>query len=370
VTGESSDDGPRDPGRSGGPGTDDGGPDDPAIPVVGRLLGIVRRQWPKIAVGLVLVGLLAVGGVVWYFGTPLPVDRAAADSVRDDPDVTVERAYDGYVLRPSDPPDGGPTAALVFYPGGRVDPESYLYTLAPLVERADLAVFVPGVPLNLAILDENAADEVIDDNPGVDRWYVGGHSLGGAFACRYAAGNPGRVDGVVLFASYCDRSLNDTGLSTLVVVGTRDRVLNEERFRESRSNLPGDARIVRIEGMNHSQFGAYSGQDGDVPGTIDRETARERLTRAVLAFYRNDTADRGTAGGDGDSRVGDRAIRREPAVGGRERPPTNTADRHGDLQPYRTADRRGNLQPYRTADRRGGLPLARAVDASAGRGRA
>jgi len=272
-----------------------------SIPGPRGVLAGIRSRWREAGGAVVLVALLAVGGVAGYYSTPLPVDEGAAERVRENPRVSVERAYGGYAIYPRTggtadgrvPPDeDGERTALVFYPGGRVDPESYLYTLAPLAERGNVTVFIPRVPLNLAVFEEDAADEVVADHPEVDRWYVGGHSLGGAFACRHAAGNPDRFDGVVVFGSYCDRSLSGSGLSTLVVVGERDRVLNEDAFEENRENLPADARVVRLEGVNHSQFGAYSGQPGDVPATVDREAARERLTTAVLEWHRNRSATR------------------------------------------------------------------------------
>lgn len=43
----------------------------------------------------------------------------------------------------------------------------------------------------LARLDEIRRDV------GVDRWWVGGHSMGGAASIRYALANPGRVSGIV-----------------------------------------------------------------------------------------------------------------------------------------------------------------------------
>jgi pimeloyl-ACP methyl ester carboxylesterase len=53
-------------------------------------------------------------------------------------------------------------------------------------ERGILCVLLR-MPGNLAVLDENAADGVAADYPEIDRWYIGGHSLGGAMAARYAA---------------------------------------------------------------------------------------------------------------------------------------------------------------------------------------
>lgn len=245
------------------------------------MLATLRRRWRGGLAALAVVAVLVVGGVAGYYGTPRPADGAAAQAVVDDPAVEVDRAYGGYVLRPANDPDandlGGGRTAVVFYPGGRVSPESYLATFAYFVEENGVAVYVPAMPLNLAILDQGAAGRIIEDHPEVDRWYVGGHSLGGVFACRFARANPGEVRGVFLFGSYCDQSLDGTGLRALAVVGGRDQVLDRQAFADDRDNLPEDARVVRIDGMNHSQFGAYGGQPGDVPATIDRETAHVRM---------------------------------------------------------------------------------------------
>jgi pimeloyl-ACP methyl ester carboxylesterase len=116
----------------------------------------------------------------------------------------------------------------------------------------------------------------------VETWVVGGHSLGGAMACRYANANPERVDGVLLVGAYCDRPISDA--PALSIVGTRDAVLDRERFREMRGNLPANATVVRIDGMNHSQAGWYYGQAGGQPATVSYPTAHDGLAAAVDAW--------------------------------------------------------------------------------------
>jgi len=44
------------------------------------------------------------------------------------------------------------------------------------------------------------------------------------------------------------------------VFGTRDTVADSDKQDRTRSNLPASARIVRIDGGNHSQFGSYGFQ--------------------------------------------------------------------------------------------------------------
>jgi len=248
-----------------------------------------RRRWAGtlLATVLVVVALAAAGFYVYFgvLGFHAPAD--VASSVRENPNVTVERAYGGYVVRPTTAlPEATRTAGdgvgVVFYPGGRVAPDAYLSSAARVVEETGATVVVPGMTANLAVLSQGKASAVLDGESEMETWVVGGHSLGGAMACRYANATPERVDGLLLVGAYCDRAVTD--VPALSVVGTRDAVLNRERFRETRENLPADAIVVRIDGMNHSQAGWYYGQAGGRSAEISYETAHDRLAAAVDAW--------------------------------------------------------------------------------------
>ncbi|MEF8850973.1 MAG: alpha/beta hydrolase [Haloarculaceae archaeon] len=186
--------------------------------------------------GVTLLALLLAGAVGFYvyFGVlglhaPADVER----SVRADPNVTVERAYGGYVVGDADP--GVERVGVVFYPGGRVAPDAYLPSAARIVTRANVTVVVPKMRANLAVFSQGRADAVIAGEPEIERW----------------------------------------------VVGTRDAVLDREQFAETESNLPSPRKIVRIEGMNHSQAGWYAGQSGGQPATITTSEAHRRLAAVV-----------------------------------------------------------------------------------------
>jgi hypothetical protein len=238
-----------------------------------------RRLLVGVTVFLALLVVAAVG--VYVYADPYPVEATATDAARETPGVVVESTGDGYLIAPE---SGDATTGLVFYTGALVQPESYVSTFAPVVAERNVAVFVPKLPLNLAILDTDAASSIIDDNPGIEQWYVGGHSLGGAMACGYAGNNADRVEGLVLFGAYCDSDVSETNLSALVVTGSQDAILDADDFESSRDNLPSDSELVDIEGMNHSQFGAYGGQPGDDPATISDEAARQELTEVVVSW--------------------------------------------------------------------------------------
>lgn len=247
----------------------------------------LRSQGKRLVVWLVAAGVVVLAVALVYFGTPLRGTEAGIAAVEADPDVTVTTDGETYVLEPA---GGNATAGLVFYPGGRVHPDAYLASLAPLAADANVTVVVPKMPLNLAVLDGDAAARYVTRTDSaadaeVDTWYVGGHSLGGVMACRYARANPDRVDGVVLFASYCDRDISETGLAALSVTGSADAVLNREAYRGALGNLPADA-TVRTLPLNHSQFGGYRGQPGDEPSGRSYAVAHRRLAEVAVPWLR------------------------------------------------------------------------------------
>jgi len=246
-----------------------------------RLGWRVRSNAKRASVWVVVATVLAIIAALLWAGTPFHGSDRSVASVLDDDAIDVEQIDGGYVLSPA---DAYSDRALVFYPGARVAPDAYLASLAPLVRETDTTVVVVDMPLNLAILDQGAADRVLDRRPDVDEWYVGGHSLGGAMACRYARANPDRLDSLVLLGSYCDRSIADTDLRTLVVTGAGDTVIDTDAFERNRDNLPGSATVRELPGVNHTQFGSYTGQPGDTPTGTSYATAHRRLTDVLVPW--------------------------------------------------------------------------------------
>ena len=241
-----------------------------------------RRTVGAAVAALLLVVALVVGGAGVYFAVGLGPDEAALDAVESSSEVTVERLDGATAVRSG--PVTAETTGLVYYPGARVNHESYVPTAAEAVAGRDVAVVIVDVPLNLAVLGPNRADGAREAFPAIESWAVGGHSLGGAMACRYAAANADELDGLVLHASYCDRDVSDSGLRVLSVQGAADGVIDAERERASRGNLPPDARIVELDGVNHAGFGAYGPQRGDRSVSTDPAAMRERVGDATGAW--------------------------------------------------------------------------------------
>jgi hypothetical protein len=228
---------------------------------------------------LLLLPVLAVGGfVVWAQATPAPMPEALAALPSDSlVQVTTDRWL---VFKPA---NEEPTAGLILYPGGRVDPRSYSPAARAVAGEGYLVIIVP-MPLNLAVFASDAAADVIAAHPDVSHWAIGGHSLGGAMAARFAYGHPAEVQGLALWGAYPDGSndLSHRDLAVTSIYGTLDGLATTEKIAASRPLLPPATEWVAIEGGNHAQFGWYGPQSGDNPASISRQEQQRQVVEATL----------------------------------------------------------------------------------------
>ncbi|MFW6144591.1 MAG: alpha/beta hydrolase [Candidatus Natronoplasma sp.] len=230
-----------------------------------------------IVVVLVVISLI-VGGFLGWALTPLgPMDEAL-DALESDDEVEVKVSSDRVTFTPA---DREVKTGLVIYPGGRVDHQSYAPVARQISEEGFLVV-ITKMPLNLAFFDQDEAEEVINDHPEVESWAVGGHSLGGVMAARFA--DEEKVIGLVLWASYPDEDLSDKDISVLSLYGTRDGVTTVEDVKSREDKLPPDAELVAIEGGNHAQFGWYGDQRGDNEATITRVKQQRIIVDKTAGF--------------------------------------------------------------------------------------
>ena len=238
-----------------------------------------RRRSMRIALLVGLLLLCALLGALVYFAAPtgelLPEALAALES---NVDVQVSRG-DWLTFRPS---ARQPSTGFIFYPGGRVAPEAYAPLGSDLAEAGALVVITP-MPLNLAILHVDAAQAVIQAHPEIERWFIGGHSLGGAMAARFAHSNPQQLLGLVMLAAYPEAQFDfsQRDLAVASIYGELDGLATVAEVEASFSLLPADARTVRIAGGNHAQFGWYGAQSGDNAALISHQQQHEQVLQAI-----------------------------------------------------------------------------------------
>lgn len=235
---------------------------------------IRRRLWTWLIAIVLVLSVAAAGTKVWVEGQ-YPYGTAAAAALVTDAAVTVEQTDNAISFIPDSPASG-----FIFYPGGLVPAQAYAPLMQALAKEGVLCV-VPVMPFRLAVLDMNAADGIAAQYPHITRWAIGGHSLGGAMAASYAAGHREDFSALVLLAAYSTAELPE-GLSVVSVYGDADGVMNQEKYAEYRSNLPGNTVEVVIPGGNHAQFGDYGSQKGDGKATILPDEQLSQALQVIL----------------------------------------------------------------------------------------
>ena len=240
-----------------------------------------RTKRALIAIGIV-VAVLA-GGFAWYVNDYSRADADALAAVADADGgadgVIVQKLAGGQIAFVPEHADVG----LVFYPGGKVQPEAYAPLLTRCARNGILCVLVKP-PFNLAIFDVDAADGIEAQFPDIGKWLIGGHSLGGAVASIYLAHHDDSFSGIVFLAAYPADDLSKTNVEALSIVGGNDGVLDCQKRNEAESKMPSRWREIAIEGGNHANFGNYGTQAGDGKATISREDQQAKTASAIAEF--------------------------------------------------------------------------------------
>ena len=181
-----------------------------------------------------------------------------------------------------EPVDTTKDIAVVFYPGGRVEPQAYSPILRKIAEHG-YPSYIVMPPMDLAIFDQDMAETIIDSS-SISQWVLSGHSLGGVAAAKMTEVLEDEIVGLSLWASYPAGSvdISEKNVAVQSLAGTKDTVLDWDNWLESDSQLPADTSWLEIEGGNHSQFGDYGAQDGDGEASISKEEQWEITSQSVL----------------------------------------------------------------------------------------
>ncbi len=225
-----------------------------------------KKRLLRILMPITAFLLIVVIGCGVYLSDYYHADTEAIAVFTEDSDTIRQKTIGNATAYIPDSPEVG----FIFYPGGKVEHTAYLPLMQTLSEQGILCVLVK-MPFHLAVFDMAAADGIPEQYPGIENWYIGGHSLGGAMAASYVDTHADRYDGLVLLGAYSTADLSDTDLSVLSVYGSEDAVLNRETYEQCRSNLPKTFYETVIEGGCHAYFGAYGAQAGDGIPTVTWE---------------------------------------------------------------------------------------------------
>ena len=251
-----------------------------------------RSNWIEELVNTLAQLAVLAGVIAVYFGIFYHADITALAALESTEDVGVyeitkeDDAANGWLF------DGpGTDSALEFYPGAKVEAAAY----APLMRQISLNgvdCYLCKMPLNFALLGKDAAEDIRAGNiNNYEKWYVGGHSLGGVAAAMTAddaeaADDASPWNGLLLLAAYPTGELSTPVIS---IYGSEDRVLNTDKYNKTKTEgfWPADFTEVIIEGGNHAQFGSYGEQKGDGRAGTDAAKQQKETAEAVSNWIKS-----------------------------------------------------------------------------------
>jgi hypothetical protein len=233
------------------------------------------RRW-ALRIGLVIVLLIMIALTILQVNTYNPNEDAL--SVLDKEYVVQERNL--ILLEPDKA-----VANIVIYPGGLVKHTAYL-ELADLLRNEGFRVFIQKMPFNLAILNQDAFEQVVKKYPSDLPWVLLGHSLGGASAAFYAEDAEENLDFLIFLAAYPSEKtdLSHKNFNVLSITASNDHILNQESYQNTQALLPSHTRFEIIEGGNHAQFGSYGNQKNDGVASITRAMQLNETVLIIKIF--------------------------------------------------------------------------------------
>ena len=236
---------------------------------------VKKILWTILLLGLVII---SIWGIQWatYARPPLQEAVEALDgnqhvSVSQEPWLTFS------------PVPGLPETGLIFYPGGRINPQGYSLLMREIAAEGYL-VIVPEMPFNMAVFNPNIADEIIENYSQINHWIIAGHSVGGTMAAQYTNKHRGLIDGLMIWASYPaeNADLSESDIPVVSIFGSLDPRVNENSVAERKHLLPDATEYIQIEGGGHHQFGSYEIKPEEYQAIIPRADQHEQIIRATL----------------------------------------------------------------------------------------
>lgn len=238
---------------------------------VRRKMKCMVKMKRRLKIALVVIASLAIllsSAFFVYVSDYYRADGVANAILQSD---AVNKDKKNLIVLPSITPSN---TAMIFYPGAKVESFAYLPLLDKIRRNCDITCILVKMPFNLAIFAKDYADVVIEQFPLINKWYMAGHSMGGAMASAYASEHQDRINGLILLGAYIYGGY--PAEKALTVYGSfNTTVADKVDYSEN---------VVIIEGGNHAQFGNYGRQKGDPDATISREEQQDIAVDAIKEF--------------------------------------------------------------------------------------
>jgi hypothetical protein len=231
-----------------------------------------------LALGLVFIVVAAAGYLVWA-SNGVPASTKALAAMQGNQQLVV--TDDSWIsFSPRMP---ALETGIIFYPGAQVDPRGYAPLMRALAQRGYLAIIVR-MPFNLAVLGIDRAEAVIAAYPGVEKWVIAGHSLGGVMAAQFVADHQAAISGLGLLAAYAATDISFHSLPVSSIYGSLDEAATPAEIETAAHLLPAHTSYIVIDGGDHYQFGGF--ENAPRTATIALDQQQQQTLAALLQLMK------------------------------------------------------------------------------------
>ena len=239
------------------------------------------------AILIVLAAVVLLSAVI--VGMCLLNSRPAVQTV-----AAYQQKFSGVIINMQDDggveilPNNGVTSkntGIIFYVGAQITPDAYISLLSRLSEQG-YSCFIPNLSFNMAALEPQVAEVIINEHPKISSWYIAGHSMGGLTASGFATDNPDKIDGLIMLAAYTNRDLSKSDLPMLSIYGDTDGVMNKDLYNKRMEWNSKNFEEHIIAGANHAQYGDYGRQPRDNDALISAESQQKQTADIILEWLK------------------------------------------------------------------------------------
>lgn len=232
---------------------------------------------------ILVVFAVVAASFVYYVSDYYPADSKAVAALKSTESYNVTDTANSIAFTPT---QNKSTKGIIFYPGGKVQPEAYSVIASKLAANGYTTIIVK-MPFNLAFFGVNSADDVMAKHPEITSWVIMGHSLGGVFASEYAVNHQDKIKGVVYLAAYPSTNASNATFKALSIRGSLDNLTKAQDISNNKNKFPANTIFITIPGGNHYNNGNYGPQAGDNNSTITRDKQQNETVSYILEFLKN-----------------------------------------------------------------------------------
>lgn len=176
---------------------------------------------------------------------------------------------------------------VIFYPSYFISEKSYLPFLFELAKYG-YGVYILKPFSNVSFSNKGLVNSVIKKEV-YKNYVLMGHSFGGGTLLNYLSKQNkffDKIRDVVLLAPRGLKKYNfdKNNFNMLSIVGSNDGIIDLKKYEDIKSNLSSNTKYVVIKGGNHSNFGNYGKQFGDLKSDISLEKQQFIALNEIVKF--------------------------------------------------------------------------------------